>query len=869
VTFLFTDIEGSTRLWENHPDAMRVALARHDAILTEALAAYDGHLFKTAGDAFCAAFTAAPGAATAALAAQRALHAEPWSESVPLRVRIALYTGDEERDSFGPALGRVTRLAAAAHGGQVLLSQATADRCRDALPEHAVLRELGLYRLKDLRAPERIFQLLHPALPAEFPPLRSLEAFAHNLPRPATSFIGRQREIAAVTRLLAESRLLTLTGTGGCGKTRLALEVASRQVDAYPEGVWWAPLERVADPALVAQAVGAAMGVPVVEGAAALDALADALRPRALLLVLDNCEHLLTGAAALVETLLLACPYLTVLATSREGLGIAGEAVYRVPPLSLPPNEPGIATPPASQTAAVGVSPWPESEAVQLFAARAAAAAPGFALTADNAAAVGEICRRLDGLPLALELVAARAGEMAIERLAQRLDDGFHPAAGEAPAPGQTLVRTMDWSYDLLSEPEQALLRRLSVFAGGWDLEAAEAVCADDVLDLLTALVEKSLVQHEAGALGTRYRLLETVRRYAQERLRASGESEAMRRRHRDWFAARGEQIGALLESPRRARGWEEAEAEYENLRAALEACAADGEGQEAAARLLRGLGPFWFLRGHMSEGRDLLERIRHLGAPSAPATAQLALEAGLLARQQGDAAAAAAHYQEALRLSREIGDLDRAALALESLGYVALQQGDVAAARTWFEEAHAIFCEKGDTGGIAGIMQSLGHVYRFEGEFARARALYERAIALGENVASGYRNPVDHALLNLGHLERLEGNRRQAGERYRQGLRGFAATRDRGGMAFCLEGMACLAADEGEAERAACLFGAAEALREEAEIPLPPVDRAGYMHALDTVRAALGEAAFAAAWATGRMLPPDVAIARALAAPE
>jgi non-specific serine/threonine protein kinase len=452
----------------------------------------------------------------------------------------------------------------------------------------------------------------------------------------------------------------------------------------------------------------------------------------------------------------------------------------------------------------------------------------------------------------------------------------------------------MAWSYNLLGEPEQALLRRLSVFVGGFTLEAAEAVCAfgagpgdtggsgspsptsnpqplspDEVLDLLTSLVEKSLVLYEEPEAmgGGRYRLLETVRRYAAERLRQSGEDALVPARHREWFAGCAERIASLLDGPRRALAWMLMETEYANMRAALEHCPGDEQGREAAVRLLKALGPYWFFRGRIGEGRETLAAVRARIAVgrSTRASAQLALEAGLLARQQGAGVVAAALYEEALRHSRETGDQERVALALENLGYVALQAGDLAAARGWFEEALRTFRARGDAGGIAGALQSLGHVARFGGKHAEARALYEQALATGAGLPPGYRNPVGHALLNLGHLARLSGDFPLARARYEESLKRFSEAGDQGGVAFCLEGLACLAASGEQVARAARLFGAAEGLREEAEIPLPPVDRVGYEEAMTAARRALGEARFAAAWAAGRALPTDQAVIEAM----
>ena len=500
VTFLFTDIEGSTKLWEQHPDSMRPALARHDHLLRQSIEANNGYVFKTMGDAFCAAFATAPEAVQAALTAQRLLTAEVWETETSLRVRMALHTGiAEERDGdyFGQALNRVARLLATGHGGQTLLSGATQELTRDHLPLAASLLDLGQRRLKDLGRPEIVFQLRHPALSADFPPLRSLDNpdLPNNLPLQVASFIGREKETTDVKFLLAKTRLLTLTGSGGSGKTRLALQVAADLLDQYFDGVWLVELATLSDPALVPQAVADVLGVQEQVGQAITRTLKDALYSKSLLLVLDNCEHLVAACASLAADLLGNCPHVHLLSTSREPLNIAGEQTFRVPSLSLP-------DPKQTQT----VETVSQYEAVRLFIERVQAVQPSFMVTNTNAPAVAQVCWRLDGIPLAIELAAARVRSLSVEDVNTRLDNRFRLLTGGArnSLPRQQTLRALiDWSYDLLTEAEKTLLRRLSVFAGGWTLPAAEAVGVGkdaanagvagwEVVDLLTSLVDKS-----------------------------------------------------------------------------------------------------------------------------------------------------------------------------------------------------------------------------------------------------------------------------------------------------------------------------------------------------------------------------------------
>ena len=541
VTFLFTDIEGSTPLWEKHPEMMRAALARHDVILRGAIESNGGRVFKTVGDAFCAAFATPAATLVAALCAQRKLR-EPLAD-LPIRVRMGLHTGEAEQrdgDYFGNTLNRVARVMSAGHGGQILLTAETAALLDGALPDGVTLRDMGQYRLKGLSGLEHLFQVVAADLPADFPRLNTLDIAPNNLPALLSSFIGRQTQIAEVQRHVAQSRLLTLTGPGGCGKSRLAIQVATHLQADFPDGVWLVELAPLSDPAFVPQTVAFALGAREDPARPIQAVLADVLRPKAALLVLDNCEHLLDACAELSDGLLCACPRLHILASSREALGITGEVAYRVP--SLATADPS-RLPPLADLARV--------EAVRLFVERAAAVRPGFELTEQNAPAVAQIVRRLDGIPLAIELAAARMKALSALQIAQRLDDRFRLLTGgsrTALPRQQTLRATIDWSYDLLSEPEQRLFCRLAVFRGGWTLEAAEAVCAGpdlsgfqnltsrDVLDLLIELVNKSLVNVEEQDGEARYSRLETIRQYGCQKLEDSGELDAMRRRHLDYF---------------------------------------------------------------------------------------------------------------------------------------------------------------------------------------------------------------------------------------------------------------------------------------------------------------------------------------------
>jgi predicted ATPase/DNA-binding SARP family transcriptional activator/class 3 adenylate cyclase len=848
VTFLFIDIAGSLRLWEEQPDTIRLALERHQAFLRSAIEMNGGLLFQSRGDALCAAFEAPTDALDAVLTAQRQLRGlQPSAVTavarLSLEVRMALHTGVAERrgsDYFGPALQRAARLLEVGHGGQVLLSAATRELVQDDLPPAASMRDLGQHRLRDLERAERIYQLLHPDLPAEFPPLFSLELLPNNLPQPVTRFIGREQEMAVVKELLGKTRLLTLTGAGGCGKTRLALQVAADLLTEYPDGVYLVELASLADPALVPQTVAAALGVREEPGRPLAAIVADYLRPKRLLLLLDNCEHLLAACGQMAESWLRSCPALVILATSREVLGIAGETTYRVPSLSLLRQVDGswLMVDGPARTGSFGPSPPPasrvpdhppsallESEAVRLFLDRASAALPSFALTEQNAPAIAQVCRRLDGIPLAIELAAARVQALPVETIAERLDDRFHLLMGvsrTAPARQQTLAALIDWSYDLLSPEERVLLHRLSVFAGGWTLEAAEAVVSGqwfvdggqdpvtddsgsgsagpttnhyplstDVLDLLTRLVSKSLVIYEATEPGgpaggkARYRLLEIVRQYSRDRLEEAGEAVWMRERHRDFFLALVEQAEPELWGPTPREWMDRLEAEHDNVRAAL-GRSVENEEAAAALRLAGALTRFWDIRRHISEGRAWLARVLSLAGTSEhdALRAKALFRAGVFAQRQDDNPAAQAFWAESLAIRRQLGDRRGIAEVINaSVNLVPVQENPA----TWalLEESLAICRELEDRRGIARALWGMGSVAAQRGDCAPARAWYEEALALYRGINDRIQEAA--TLRDLGHVADLEGEDAAARAFYEQSLTIYRELEDPWGTSHTL----------------------------------------------------------------------------------
>jgi predicted ATPase/class 3 adenylate cyclase len=598
VTFLFTDLEGSTRLWEDHPEEMRAALARHDAILRDAVESHAGHVVKMTGDGVHAAFASASAAMLVARDAQLAFSAEPWEGTGPLRIRVGIHAGPAEQrdgDYFGAALNRAARLMSVAHGGQVVASLATAELVRDDMPEGCTLIDLGEHRLRDLGRPERVYQLSHPLLEQEFPGLRTLDAFPGNLPVQLTSFVGREEELAALAQALDESRLVTLTGVGGVGKTRLALQVAADVLPQFGDGAWLCELGATNDGELVGQVLVAALGVQPRPGRSLVESVCDHLAGKQALIVLDNCEHLLDAAAQAAEEMLRAAVGLRVLATSRELLGVAGERVVGVRSLRV-----------ASEPDVEAIA---SCDAVRLFVERAGATRSDFRLDTANADPIVEICRRLDGIPLAVELAAARVTSMSPAEIAGLLDERFELLTGErrrAVERHQTLRATVEWSYSLMDERDRVVFARLGVFTGTFDADAATAVAGDDELsawavrDALGDLAAKSMVDLDTGPGGsTRYRLLETMRQFALERLDGAGDSETYRRGHAAYYVSFAERAGPGMEGPEEVSWAERFEAELDNLRAAV-AWALDADEQADAdlgLRITGALASQWFCR--------------------------------------------------------------------------------------------------------------------------------------------------------------------------------------------------------------------------------------------------------------------------------
>lgn len=742
VTFLFTDIEGSTQLWQQYPAAMPVALARHHAILRQAIESHNGYVFQIVGDAFCAAFPTAIDGLNAALAAQRGLRDASWGESDAIRVRMALHTGAAEARSgeftsgeyvSSLTLSRTARLLSAGHGGQVLLSLSTAELVRDYVPAGVTLRDLDAHRLKDLARPEHIYQVSAPDLPSEFPPLKNLDSRANNLPIQLTSFIGREQEMARTKALLGATRLLTLTGAGGTGKTRLALQVAADLIGEFPDGVWFVELASLTDPTLIPQTVASVLGLRYESGQSLVTVLTEYLHAKTTLLFLDNCEHLVDACARFADNILRSAPKLKILVASREAFGIGGEKTYHVGSLALPPIQSGPAD----------LESLTQYEAVRLFIDRAVAVQPEFILTQTNAHSVAQICNQLDGIPLAIELAAARVLVLSPEQISGRLDDAFRVLTGgsrTAMPRQQTLRASIDWSHGLLELAERVLFRRLAVFAGGWTVDEAEGICPGgeietvDVLDLLEKLVSKSLVgvDERTDQLLPRYRMLETVRQYAREKLSSSGEETALRDRHLDWFLQLAEESNPKLHSSEQVDWLNRLDADRDNFRAAL--TWAMENAPEKGLQLVDSLSGFWRLRGYSRfEAWEWFMKMLALPGASAP-TAVRARVLGKAASRtyfQGDPAQMDAMLKESLGIWRNLGDKQGLARALDDLGRLACSQRDFAVAQQCYQEGLVLMREREDKPGTDRALLGLGTVAVAQRDWEKAASLFQESLAI------------------------------------------------------------------------------------------------------------------------------------------
>jgi len=882
---------------------MALAVECHDALVRASVEGHRGRVVKTTGDGIYAAFLDAVDAVEAVIAFQIALADPAATADLSIRVRVGLHAGpvvERDHDYFGTTINRTARIMGVAHGEQVLLSQAVVGLVQNRLPLEVSLRDLGNVRLRDLTSPAHVYQLLHPQLRQEFPVLRSLEVTPNNLPQQVTSFIGREDELAKLHELVSATRLVTVVGVGGIGKTRLSLQVGAEAMDEYPDGVWFVELAGLALPQLVPSAVAQALGVREEPGASLTETLCAHMHTRQLLMVLDNCEHLLDACAKLASALLRASPDLRVIATSREPLHVDGEQRYLLPPMSLP-------------DLGDAVSGMARSDAVKLFFERVRLQQPDFAMTEKWGRTAAAVCARLDGIPLAIELAAARTGVMTLETIAERLDDRFRLLNGgsRAALPRQQTLRAMiDWSYDLLSDHERVLLRRLASFAGGCTSDAAETVCGydelarDDVLELMTHLVQKSLVVFDDT--NGRYRLLETIRQYARDRLQESGVAAATHERHQNYFVefVENSESALLAAGSQQEVCLDLLALEHDNVRAILARSLNDANSKDAAARVCGAIYRFWMYRGHLREGRDWCERASsQTGAALYASYAKALLGAGSLAFRLGDLAAANEFCTQALAACREFPDRSLEARVLNNLGIIASDRDDPPSARTFLDMAASAAREVGNPSLEAIALANQGRLALNAADLVPARSALERALAICRDTSD--RMLQMHVLSYLAPLEIAEGNLATATTLNQQALEmsvamdnslmGAEQTRLRGrillalgaiapardefgkalryshecgsrfSVAECFDELTILAIAMDSFDVAATYWGAADALREAIATPRFLIDRERCSLAIAECRATLGDARFNSIYERGKSTPIDTTVAAAL----
>jgi len=885
VTFLFTDIENSTPLWEQYPEEMKSALAKHDALLKETIEKNNGQIIKTTGDGFHAVFSTAIDAVKASLDAQRNFQTSEVSETseVSLRVRMGLHTGEAELrdgDYYGSTLNRAARIMSIGHGGQILLSETTLQISREHLSENINVLDLGQHQLKGLSRTETIYQISLPDLQQEFPALKSLMQATNNLPTQLTSFIGRERELAEAKSKLENARLLTLIGPGGTGKTRLSVQIATDQLGNFKDGVWLVELAPISDSNLINTTIASVFDLREVQDIPISTILIDFLRAKNLLLILDNCEHIVEASAEATDQILQSCPGLKVLASSREALGIDGETVYRVPSLK-------------------------ENEAIRLFADRATKAEPRFELTDENALHVTQICSRLDGIPLAIELAAARVKMFTPRQIAERLDDRFKLLTGgsrTALPRQQTLRALIDWSYQSLNEVEQRALRHLAVFSGGWLFEAAESVIGgDEAMEGLLGLVNKSLVNVEEKNSLSRYRFLETIRQYAMEKLLESGEAAEIRNRFLDHVLKMAESSSLGLFSSEIEEHLDIFEADHDNIRSALKWALENHP--DKALQLIHHVGSYWSVRDHNTEaiqwcsaalnktentegldmerarvyivlgwscvttgdhrqGRAASEQAMKLGQktndPSTVARAYgtLALACVFL----GDYSTAYQAAEEGDAYSREHGLRNELAFILASRSQMAYTaDNDIVKAKQYLEEAEKLSREEGFRWAYSFSAYGLARVAGILGDMETARAQFARSEEIARQM--GNNRIIYSSQSELAHILREHGELEEALQTYINLLPKWKDLGHRSAVAHELECIAFILIKKGNHTNAVKLLGAAEGIREDIDSSMTKFEEIEYQKEISFLQAAMDKAAFEQLWEEGKQLKLNDAI--------
>jgi predicted ATPase/class 3 adenylate cyclase len=829
VTFLFTDIEGSTKLAQEFPDTLQAALKVHHKILHEAIESNKGFVFEIIGDAFCAAFENTNDAVKASHDAQLKLNSEKWEEA-RIKVRMGIHSGNVEwngkRYTGYITLARTQRVMSAAYGGQILISEDTY-QLTEKEDIDVSYRDLGDRRLKDLIQPVKIYQLISKGLPSDFPPLKTLDARPNNLPVQLTSFIGREKEIKKVKELLNNIHLLTLTGPGGAGKTRLALQVGADVIDDFANGVWFVELAQIVDSVLLPQEILRELGIKEEPKKTLEETLTGYLKDKEILIILDNCEHLIEACAMLTEKLLTKCPKLKIIATSREALKCTGEQTHSILSLKTP-----------NLKKEISLVQLTQYESVRLFIERALAVNHKFRVTNENAPALAGICSQLDGIPLAIELAAARIKILTLEKIYERLNSRFSLLTGgkrTALPRQQTLKALIDWSYDLLSDQEKILWRRLSVFVDGWTLESAEEICSDDnvnkeeLLDLLSLLVEKSIIIFDSDK--ERYRILESIRQYGEEKLKEASETNKILSKHLHYFMELSESAEPKLKGPEVKEWLGKLETEHGNLESAIEWSLKNGDSEEGS-RLAESMGNFWNMRGLYFTGRRLLKSIlSKTQGISNYSRAKALNSAGLLAISQGNYQQSQKFYEESLFLCREIGDKSGIADSLNGLGIVLHYQGDYEQALKFYEESLFLWRETGDKRGIASSLGNLGALAYNQRYHQQALKFYEESLFLWREIGDksgiatslnnlgvgaynqgdyqqaqkyhdeslflrreiGDKSGISSSLINLGSVVYDQGDYQQAQKCYEESLTLAVETGDKLSIAYCIEGFADL----------------------------------------------------------------------------
>jgi len=801
VTFIFTDIEGSTKLSQEFPHALPAALEKHHSILIKAIESNNGFIFQNVGDAFCCAFGSSEDAVKAAVEIQINLANENWDEAV-IRIRIGIHSGNAEwngKNYMGYiTLARAARVMSAAYGGQILVSNDAykfcKDNCEKVKEKDISFRDLGERRLKDVIEPIRLYQVLSKELREEFPPLKTLDARPNNLPIQLTSFIGREKELKDVKDKLRQNRLLTLTGTGGSGKSRLSLQAGADLIDDFENGVWFVELATVSDPEFLTSEIINALGIKEEPKKTPEETLTDHLKDKEILIILDNCEHLISACADLTERLLTSCPKLKIIATSREALNCAGEQIFKIPALTHP--DPNSKDTPEQLT---------QYESVRLFIERALSVNPKFRVNNENAPALAEVCSRLDGIPLAIELAAARTKVLSVEKIYERLDDRFNLLTGgkrTALPRQQTLRALIDWSYDLLTENEKILWSRLSVFSGGWTLEAAEEICSDEIInknniiDLLSELSEKSIINYNESR--ERYNILESIKQYGREKL--ENENEIFLK-HLDHFLELAQKAETELNGSDPKLWLDIIEADHNNFIFSIE-WSLSNENIEKGAVIATAFEQFWKIRGHYSTGIRLYENIlQNQGELSKAIKGKLLLRIGVFKIQQGDYEQTKIYCEESLSIGKEIGDKKVIAGSKNTLGNIASDQGNFEEAKKYFEESLDTKIEIGDKSGIAITLHNLGLLAFVKGDYEQAKKFNEDSLAIRKEI--GDKHGISFSLQNLGHLALEKGYHEQAKKYFEESLFIRKEIGDKNGIAYSFNYLGNLANYRGDKELA------------------------------------------------------------------